>query len=222
MKPIFISLLTFALSAPILNGQGLVNFSAGAAAVTRISTNSFFGGPSTGLISGGMGSYYFALFVAPTFVTNLPPGAPVDPTLHGFTFTGNIGTNTASAGRFTGNPGTDAASVAGYAPGSSANFTIAGWSSNIGRTWAEAQAALNTGFPASGPGPVFWGNSQVATGVWLGGGIIPAGNIFGANPGQIPGFTLQMMIPEPSTLALCGPGLVAYLVFRARARRVRN
>src|SRR5882672_3045728 len=113
MKPIFISLLTFALSAPILNGQGLVNFSAGAAAVTRISTNSFFGGPSTGLISGGMGSYYFALFVAPTFVTNLPPGAPVDPTLHGFTFTGNIGTNTGFAGRFNGNP-SDYTSIAGY------------------------------------------------------------------------------------------------------------
>ena len=217
MKRILFALILLALSSPILNGQGLVNFSAGSFTLIRISTNSVFGGPSTGLMSGGIGSYYFALFVAPTFVTNLPPGAPVDPTLHGFTFTGHIGTNSGFAGRFNGNSSTDYTSIAGYGADSHANFTVAGWSSNIGRSWAEAQAALNTGFPTSGPGPVFWGNSQVATEVWLGGGIIPAGNIFGANPGQIPGFTLQM-IPEPSTLALCGPGLVAYLFFRARTR----
>lgn len=189
-------------------------------AATRISTNSVFGGPSAGLISGGVGSYYFALFVGPVSVTNVPSGpAPYDPTLYGFTFTGDIGTNTANAGRFNGNPGTDMAVVPGYAIGSSANFTVVGWSSNIGRTWAEAETSLNYFF-SNASGPVFWGNSQVATGIQLGGGILPFGYIFGANPGQITGFTLQMQVPEPSSLSFLGLALGLY-VFRLNRGKSR-
>src|SRR5947209_6344819 len=139
MKCIFALSFVIVVSPLWVSAQGTVNFSAGAPVSTRIATNSEIGGPSTGLISGGIGSYYFGLFVAPVTVTSVPSGpAPYDPTLYGFTFTGDIGTNTGNLGRFSGNPGTDFAIVPGYAPGHSANFTVVGWSSNVGDTWEEA------------------------------------------------------------------------------------
>lgn len=202
MKELVFACLSFGLISTV-QGQGLVDFSSGLATQNKITTNSVLLGPSTGLISGPVGSYYFALFVAPSTITTL--NGPFDPTLSGFTFTGAIGTNTI-AGVFSGG----AVAVPGYASGTTASFTIVGWSANYGTTWPEAIAAIN----ADEFG--FWGNSGVAQ-VMLGGGVAPAGEIFGTGAGQIQGFSLNPgPIPEPATFALAGLGTAAILLFRRR------
>jgi len=206
--------------ASLSYGQGTVNFNAGAAALTRISTNSSVGGATTGLISGA-GNYYFALFVSPTANgTNFSLNASLDPTKFGFSLvsspTGPYGTNTAAAGRFSGNPtGTDPLTVNGFGPSSSANFVVVGWSASIGGpSWSTFVNWYNNGAPTSGGG--FAGHSFVADSVQLGGGAIPAGNIFGAGTGQVPGFTLGLQVPEPTTFALAGLGAAAVVIFRRR------
>jgi len=189
-------------AASLSFAQGTVNFSAGATVASRIATNSVVGGPSTGLISGS--TFYFALFVAPSTTTSW---TGIDPTLSGFTFTGAIGTNGA-AGRFSGNPDANGTVISQFATSATASFTVVGWSGNMGTTWASALSAYESGMAG------FWGSSGVAQ-VQLGGGAIPAGNIFGANPGQISGFTAGV-VPEPSTFALAGLGAAALMIFRRR------
>jgi len=196
-------------------GQGSVNFSAGALPATRIWTNSSSGGPY-GLISGA-GNYYFALFVAPTTTgTNYSLSSSLDPTAHGFqlvnTPVGAYGTNTASLGRMNGNPTTDGTIVSGYAPGTSANFVVVGWSANIaGPDWAAFRALVT-------PESYGWaGHSAVAEAVQLGGGLIPQGTIFGGSPGQATGFGLYH-IPEPSIFALMALGAAALMISRHRSK----
>jgi len=202
-------------AASLSFGQGTVNFSAGASTATRISTNSAPGGPSTGAILQARDSYYFALFVAPSTTGTNAPSGPYDPTLNGFQFTGILGTNSGVLGRMTGNGATDNPIVNGFPLGSTATFTVVGWSSNIGNTWAQAESWFAAGFNQTG----FWGNSAVATGVQMGGGATPAGVIFGANPGQIAGFTLGMQpAPEPTSFALAGLGAAAMMIFRRRKK----
>jgi len=199
-------------------GQGTVVYAAGGGASTRQSTNSAAGGPSTGLTTG---SWYYALFVADTGIgLSYSNSASLDPTLSGFALvsspTGPYGTNTA-AGRFSGNPSsTDNLVVNGRPAGTTANFVVLGWSGAIaGPDYAAFRAWYNNGANATDG----WaGHSGVATGVQLGGGLIPSGSIFGANPGQVPGFLLGLnpAVPEPSTFALAGLGAAALVIFRRR------
>ena len=211
-------LLTIALlgaAASLSYGQGSVNFSAGALPATRIWTNSVPGGPNTGSISGA-GNYYFALFVSPVSNgTNYSLSSSLDPTGAGFSLVnspiGAYGTNTV-LGRMNGNPTTDGTLVAGFAPGTSANFVVVGWSANIaGPDWTAFRAWTQGGAVQG------WaGHSSVAEAVQLGGGLIPQGTIFGGGAGQATGFGLTLPIPEPSTFALAGLGAAALVIFRRR------
>jgi len=199
--------------ASLSYGQGTVNFAAGASPATRIATNSAIGGASTGIISGG--GYYFALFVAPTSVgTSWGSSSSMDPTLSGFSLVngGEYATNS-NAGRFT---GVSPVTVNGYATSASGEFVVVGWSANIaGASWSSF---LNWYHGSTGGQNTGWlGHSLVADAVQLGGGAIPAGNIFGANTGQVAGFTLGMVtVPEPTTFALAGLGAAALVIFRRR------
>jgi hypothetical protein len=202
-------------------GQGFVSFANGTAAATHISTNSVPNGAATGQIGTTVGSYYFALFVAPTNTL------AVDNSLTGWTYLSGVGTNSGVLGRFTGNTSTDGFTVAGYASGATANFVVVGWSSNIGTSWAQAQAWFNQGSPATAG---WFSISSIAYGTIVGGGPTPVPAIFGPNPGQIGGpdfaggthaggMVLNYYtgtIPEPSTFALAGLGAAALLIFRKR------
>jgi hypothetical protein len=199
-------LLTVALlagAAQLSFGQGTVNFGSGVSAANKIATNSVAGGPSTGYIGTAANSYYFGLFVAPSTVTTL---STMDPTQGGFTFTGSVGANTGVGTGFW--AGTSPATINGFATASTASFVVVGWSANYGTTWAAAIAAFDSGTAG------FWGVSGVAQ-AQLGGGITPAGTIFGNGPTQVHGFTVGA-VPEPTTFALAGLGAAALMIFRRR------
>ncbi len=178
-------------------GQGRIAFNNTSS--LPITTNSFVGGPSTAPISGPIGSYYFALFMA-------APGT-TDPSL--FSFTGDYRTNNLSGGTFGLGAGAVTLSV-----GSEQSFIVRGWSGNIGPNYSDVTAyLLNPTFDA------WYGESQIAT-VTPTVGDFPPTPIFGTFPGRIPGFNLNMVsaVPEPSAVVLGILGGAALFFFRRRAR----
>lgn len=184
-----------ALLSPVAYGQGQINFNN--TSTTLISTNATVSGPHTGLINGPVGSYYFAVFIAPSGTSDTTA----------FAFAGMYGTNTGTAGRFSGGqPGFPT-----YPPGTTLSFLVRGWSANIGNDYAAVTNYLvNPTFDA------WYGESQVGTEI-LGGGGIGIPNIFGSPP-RIPGFVLEMYtIPEPSSLTLAALGATAMWLLRRRS-----
>ena len=235
MKNLFCSIvLTVAVYSAA--GQGTVNFSAGATAASRVSTNSVIGGGvsgQTGSASAGY-AYFYALFVADSTITSA--GTPtatgaLDPSLtpgwsQAIWSSGNpagvvgavYATNSFS-GRFTGNPTTDDVLIAGRATGSSASFIIVGWSSQVaGMDWASAKAWIDVVIQqGEGPSVGWTGASGVATSVQLGGGTTPVGGMFGTSPGQISSaMVLQLQVPEPGTFTVAALGAVVLVIFRRR------
>jgi len=209
--------------ASLSYGQGYVSFANQAG--TRISNNSVpspTGGSGTNQLQGtaASGSYYYALFVAPTTQSTVPPTG--DPTASGWTFTGDYATNT-GAGRFIGWGTLDTSSVQipGYAAGSTADFLVVGWSSTVGGTWAQAQAWWNNGLPEINEAVGVLYNFGISSG---GSQVLqPAGGPYNAvmGPaanGQVGGFALgsYMVVPEPTTFALAGLGAAALVIFRRR------
>jgi len=187
-----------------------------------IYTNSAHNGPATGLMSGPAGtvspfnappgSYIFALFAAPTTQTT------VNASLSGWDSAAGYGVNTATPGLMYGNITTDPGTLLfGWPSGYPANFLVVGWSANIGDNWGEASAWWNDGNPNSGPSGWF-GISDIAQDVVVGGGGVPVPTIFGPTPGyEIQGFTLNLYtVPEPSTFALVGLGFGVLAILRRK------
>jgi hypothetical protein len=83
--------------------------------------------------------------------------------------------------------------------------------------WGEASAWWNDGNPDSGPSGWF-GISDIAQDVVVGGGPYPVPTVFGPTVGyEIQGFTLNLYeTPEPFTFALAGLGIAGLLIFRRR------
>ena len=166
MKVILISAGLLA-AATTAFAQGWVNFAN--SPLTRVSTNAALGMGNAGLIAGPIGSYYFALLVAPTNQTS------VDQSLSGWSFTGAYATNMVSAGRFYGGN----VFVSGFGTGP-ANFVVVGWSSDVGHDWAAVVPRIMQGYGAG-----FAGVSGIVSNVTLGPIIGPA------SPLPLPGgFTL--------------------------------
>ena len=192
-----------------------------------IYTNSVHNGPATGLMSGTPahmnpmytppGSYVFMLFAAPTSRTT------VDASLYGWDSVA-YGVSTGTPGLMNGNTTTDpGADLLGPWPsGYPANFLVVGWSVNIGDNWGEASAWWNDGNPTSGPSGWF-GISDIAQDVVVGGGPYPVPTVFGPTVGyEVQGFTLNYyQVPEPSTFALVGLGIGTLCAFRRRAKFFR-
>jgi len=166
----------------LTNGQGIVDFENFNNCL--ICTNSVHNGPATGLMSGALGAYYFALFSAPASQTT------VDSNFTGWTFE-DLGTSTATPGLLNGNYTTDPGVGVSWPSGHPANFVVVGWSANIGTTYGEAKAWWNNGNPTSGPSGWF-AISGIATDVLIGGGPYPVPTIFGPTVGyEVQGFTLN-------------------------------
>jgi len=152
-------------------------------------------------------TYYFGLFIAPIGTTTSL--GITDPN---WQFVGAYAQNStaaAGAGRFQ-NPGT--ATIAGYAPGTSVNFLVRGWHASLGgQDWNAARTALQNGTVAG------FGESEIGF-IVLGGGPIPNNSIWGTTDSetlkQIGGFNI--VVPEPSSMALAGLGAASLLIFRRR------
>jgi hypothetical protein len=160
-------------------------------------TDAAIGGPMPVRVS-PQTTYNFGLFVAP-FGTPAPlPGMAgvYDPNWQSVVAYTLNSTAATGAGRMQ-NPGL--ATVPGYASGSTVSFVIRGWQSFSGGTdWEAAK-----------PGLFNYGQSELGY-LILGGGALPSPSAFGTvdspNFKQVGGFVIG--IPEPSTVALTGLGLL--------------
>jgi len=174
--------------------QGLVTFANGP--TTQISTTPT-GGTAAAFSASPVGSYYFGLLTAAT------AAGP-------FTFTGIYGTNTAGAGRL--GPASYTPAVAGWAPGATMFYEVAGWSASEGAVFNPSWLG-GTGFGALG----FFGVSAVGSGAAGGGSPVPAPSfpLFGGS--GLAGFNMNAVgVPEPTSMALAGLGAAALLIFRRR------
>jgi len=221
MKKILVALAVVA-SVGSSFAQGTVAFVNGT--TSKVGTNSVVNGVSTGSIS-GLGNYYFALFYSASATKVGGSSAAVVGTNGTYAFNdaswtfapGAYGTNIASAGRFSSviSDANGATAVTGVAGGSVAQFTVIGWSANIGSTLAALQSWYNNGSPTTLTGWI--GESIVSSPITTGAGVgLPPG-LFGST-GPITAFTLGQVVPtpEPSTMALAGLGSAALFLFRRR------
>jgi len=178
--------------------QGLVTFAN--SGVTQISITPS-GGTAAAFAAGSpAGSYYFGLLTAATAAGPL-------------TFSGVYATNGAGAGKMVAGY---TPAVAGWAPGVTMFYEVAGWSASLGTTF---NAGWLTGNFAPGVQGYF-GVSGIASGA-AGGGLsvpAPAFPLFGGT--GLGGFNMNAVgtapIPEPTSMALAGLGAAALLIFRRR------
>ena len=163
-------------------------------------------GGNVQLATGPPQSYFFALLTSPV-------GANT------FTFTGIYGTNTGVAGLFSGGAGV---AVNGWAPGIARDFVVVGWDSGLGGVIFNPSWLFGSGSVGE---TIYWGNSQMGTGVAGGvtnSGTLPTLDIFGGTSGIQQGFTIVItnLVPEPSSLSLAVSGITAALIFhRKRAEQ---
>jgi len=203
-------------------GQGIVSFSNGT--TTRISTNNAANTTAGAMASAPVGTWYYALFRAPSSKNGV--STSLDPLSDGWTLVA-IGTNTASAGRLSGNQTTEGVVVTPTAP-STDDYAVAGWSANIGNTWAAVQAFFNNsttmnqashdqGSQAAVAG--FFGIAPTFANDTIANPTAGAINgLFGTAAGLIAGYSLTSIAaaPEPTSMALLGLGSAALLIFRRR------
>jgi hypothetical protein len=198
-----LTIIALAGVATLTHAQGIINWQNSTA--TLISA----GGSSTPNVAG---QFIYAVFIAPssTVTTSNQPSAILD---SAFQSAVAYNTNAAAAGRLNTRNGLDV----GFAPGTTVDVIIRGWSVNAGRTWAEALAYWNNGAPAT---DMYIGGSLIANDFVLGGGAIPVNNVMGVTPNVVGGFNMGLVpgviVPEPSSMALAGIGAAALLLFRRR------
>jgi hypothetical protein len=116
-------------------------------------------------------------------------------------------TNSIFPGRFIGGD-----VVVPQLPGTQLAFQVRGWSSFAGATFEEAYALALTQTP---PYPLVGQSTVGFFTVPASGSVI----LFGTGPGQVGGFYLGPVIPEPSTYALSALALAAWVMCQARRGR---
>jgi len=133
-----------------------------------------------------------------------------------------MATNTSVAGRVTPvNP--NAGAQVPWSPGTTDSIMLAGWSANLGTTWAAVQAVLNSpSLLGAVAGNAFFGLSNTGYITTLSTSTSPGAAVFGtgATAQGLPIFSLLtqlnlVVVPEPTTLALMALGGAA-LLFRRK------
>lgn len=203
-----LGIVTLAGATLYASAQGTVNF------VNTSGTLLSAGGTSM-LSRNNGGTYYFAVFLAPS-TTVTAAGQASTLTDPNFQIVGTYNTNSATAnGALVNRAAVDVGTSRGYQPGTTVDFIVRGWSANAGLTWAEALAFYNGGSPAA---DMWIGQSLVGNDILLGGGAIGNTALFGVGIQQIGGFNMPLVpsIPEPSSMVLAGLGAASLLLFRRR------
>jgi hypothetical protein len=218
MKKILITALVGALAAGSVMAQGVVTFTA--SATTRPIQYTLSADGSSGLVKFAVGSpatagtygnlnvaFYSA--AAGTTLSTTSIGALAVPSFSGWSIASPILNNIpAQAG---GIPSTAITLAQGTA---TVQFEVVAWTGNY-TDFASALAAAELGQALIG-----WSGSALSGGAlsWLdttGSSLSPAANVVGASGYN--GLVLQMVpVPEPGTIALCGLGAAALLLFRRR------
>jgi hypothetical protein len=142
----------------------------------------------------GPGDFRFGLYIGPS-------GSPNPSTLLVTATNGNI------PGFFSGGN-----VLVPAVPGTQLAFQVRGWSSFAGATFEEAYALALTQTP---PYPLVGQSTVGSFTVPASGSVI----LFGTGPGQVGGFYLTPVIPEPSTYALTALALGAWGMWRGSRRR---
>jgi Immunoglobulin domain/Immunoglobulin I-set domain len=194
---------SFAAPLTVFQPSGYVLFAGGVSSSTKIFTNSAVGGAATGQTGTTGGKYLYALFASATATsvngqtTPILGGANNNYAFNDANWTlVAYGTNRSLAGRLGSiSPNSSGLTpVAGFIGGTTAQFVVVGWSSEIGLNITAAQTWFNNGAVATDG---WLGQSAVSGAMVLGDdGLIPAPNIFGTAP-RIPGFTLGLISPVP-------------------------
>src|ERR1035437_168265 len=235
MKKLVLTSVCALATAGAAFAQGIVNwniisFSSMTAQTNSTTRSSFTGGGSAvgGSVGAAGGSsvsganFYYELLY--TSYSGTQAAVPTTLAALGTWSDAGLGAtnNSTSAGRLVPINANAGAQVP-WSPGTTDSIMLAGWSANLGTTWAAVIANLNSpSFLNAVAGNAFFGLSNTGYTTTLSTSTSPGASVFGANP-TAQGLPIQSLltqlylvqVPEPGTLALMALGGAA-LLFRRK------
>jgi hypothetical protein len=205
-KILFTTVAAAALSLGTLSSFAQGNVIFANQTTTAITFGTGTAAPGTKL-TGAAGTYMFGLYVGPA-------GSQASAlTLVGTGLSGNWPASSGLDGFFSvGNP---YVLPNGYPGGTTIAFQVRGWTANLGNSY-EAAIANASGIAADGINAL-GGVSALGSVNPITPPTLPIPPLFGTSGGgAVPGFALNVLVPEPSTYALGALGVGALALIRRR------